>query len=274
MSQPSVTDAFGQVLPVADMPVRIVSLVPSLTELLIELGLGDAMVGRTGFCIHPAAVVRNIPKVGGTKDIKLDEIVASAPTHVVMNIDENLREDAERLREAGLTVVVTHPQTPTDNIALYRMLGELFSVQTAAARLEAELRQALDAAQAAQHARASSALRVLYLIWREPWMTVSAPTYVAQMLNLGGLSVVEQADPARYPCVEAPAWAQADYILLSSEPFPFRERHRQEVSTRFGVEASKIAFVDGELLSWYGSRAIEGVRYAATLTSLLSEKHD
>lgn len=271
MSPPSFTDATGQVLPVADQPVRIVSLVPSLTELLVDLGLGEAMVGRTGFCIHPAAAVRNIPKVGGTKDIKLDEIVAREPTHVIMNIDENLREDAERLRAAGLTVVVTHPQTPNDNIELYQMLGGLFGAQAAAARLEAELSQALGEAQAAQRTSAHAALRVLYLIWREPWMSVSPTTYVAQMLSLGGLSVVEQTDPARYPCVESGAWAQADRVLLSSEPFPFRERHRLEVSTRFDVEAAKIKFVDGELLSWYGSRAVDGVRYAATLTSLLSE---
>jgi ABC-type Fe3+-hydroxamate transport system substrate-binding protein len=274
MSSLSVTDAFGQVLPVADKSVRIVSLVPSLTELLIDLGLGSAVVGRTGFCIHPATAVRNIPKVGGTKDIKLDEILAREPTHVVMNIDENLREDAERLHQAGLTTVVTHPQTPQDNIELFQMLGQLFGARTASAHLVRELRQALRAAQDAKEARPQTTLRVLYLIWRDPWMTVSPPTYVAQMLSLGGLSVVEQKDAARYPCVDEEAWTLADRILLSSEPFPFREKHRQEVSNRFNVDVSKIAFVDGELLSWYGSRAINGVRYAATLTTLLSEQHD
>ncbi len=271
MSAPHVLDASGARLPVCASGARIVSLVPSLTELLFALGLGDHLVGRTGFCIHPAERVRSVTKVGGTKDIKLDVLLAQAPTHVVMNIDENVREDAERLRAAGVTVVVTHPQTPENNIELYRMLGRLFGADEAAQRLEHELRAALTFARARQAER-TTGLRVLYLIWREPWMSVSQPTYVGRMLELGGLHVLTHSDPARYPCVDNAAWQQAERVLLSSEPFAFRERHRHEITERIGVEAAKIAFVDGELLSWYGSRAIDGIRYAATLyESLLPE---
>ena len=267
MSASTVTDATGAVLPVVTGTPRIVSLVPSLTELLINLGLGEHVVGRTGFCIHPAKAVRTIPKVGGTKDIKLDALLAAKPTHVVMNIDENLREDAVRLREQGITVVATHPQTPEDNVELFRMLGQLFRVGDKAAALERDLRMALADARSAR-AQWQTPLEVLYLIWREPWMTVSAPTYLGEMLALGGTQVIKQTNPARYPEVDADAWQRAERVLLSSEPFPFRERHRAELVDRFGVEAARITFVDGELLSWYGSRAIEGIRYAATLRQL------
>ena len=112
-------DAVGRRHTVAGDNARIVSLVPSLTELLVDLGLGQQLVGRTGFCIHPRDVVRGIPKVGGTKDVKLDEIRRLNATHVIVNVDENRREDADALIDMGLQVIATHPQTPEDNRALY-----------------------------------------------------------------------------------------------------------------------------------------------------------
>src|ERR1700761_1224809 len=116
---------------------RIVCLVPSITELLCDLGLSERLVGRTGFCIHPWETVREIPKVGGTKDLKMDRIRELAPTHVVVNVDENRKEDAEEI--AGFAeVVVTHPQSPRDNLDLYRQMGAAFDRGAEAERLCAE----------------------------------------------------------------------------------------------------------------------------------------
>ena len=117
---------------------------PSITELVCELGLADELVGRTGFCIHPWETVRRVPKVGGTKDIKLERIRELAPTHVIVNVDENRREDADALAEFVPHVVVTHPLGPLDNLDLYRLLGATFGREAQAARLCEEFDSALD----------------------------------------------------------------------------------------------------------------------------------
>ena len=254
-------DAIGRRHTVAGDNARIVSLVPSLTELLVDLGLGQQLVGRTGFCIHPRDVVRGIPKVGGTKDVKLDEIRRLNATHVIVNVDENRREDADALIDMGLQVIATHPQTPEDNRALYALLGSIFARDQEAARLTGDLDDALATE---SDTVAPEPVRVLYLIWRDPWMSVSADTYVANMLRLGGMAVVAARAGDRYPVIaeDEPAWQRADAVLLSSEPYPFREKHLEEVQAGTG---KTVRLVDGELLSWYGSRAIAGVRYARQL---------
>ncbi len=261
-------DAIGRRHAVAGDNARIVSLVPSLTELLVDLGLGQQLVGRTGFCIHPREVVRAIPKVGGTKDVKLDEIRRLKASHVIVNVDENRREDADALIDMGVQVIATHPQTPEDNRALYALLGSIFARDQEAARLTGGLDDALaiDAA-----AGAPDPVRVLYLIWRDPWMSVSADTYVANMLRLGGMEVVAANARDRYPVIadHEPAWQRADAVLLASEPYPFREKHLKEVQEAVGGAGKTVRLVDGELLSWYGSRAIAGIRYARQLGSEL-----
>ena len=125
--------------PVAsDTAPRIVSLVPSVTELLCDLGLAGWLVGRTGFCIHPADIVGAIPKVGGTKDVNIEKIRRLAPTHLVVNIDENEKPTVDALAAFIPHVIVTHPLAPRDNLALYRLLGGIFNAGQAAERLCAE----------------------------------------------------------------------------------------------------------------------------------------
>src|ERR1700742_2022477 len=150
--------------------VRIVSLVPSITELLCDLDLSGQLVGRTGFCIHPWETVKTIPKVGGTKDLKFDRIRELEPTHVVVNVDENRKEDAEALAEFIPNVVVTHPLGPRDNLALYRQMGREFEREAEAEALCGRFERAYERAAAS----AGLEQRVLYLIWRDPWMTVAA----------------------------------------------------------------------------------------------------
>ena len=249
------------------MSPRIVSLVPSLTELLCELGLRDHLVGRTGFCIHPRASLRDVPKVGGTKDVDVERVRALAPTHLVVNVDENDRETVERLAGFVPDVIVTHPLAVADNFALFdRFAGEFAGVpgvRDRAAALSARLRDALARAQAQRF----EPLPVLYLIWKDPWMSVGCETFIASMLAQAGMrSVIDVAVP-RYPTLtlDQIAASGARAVLLSSEPYRFGERHCTALGDALGERlagaAPKCATIDGEMASWYGSRAIEGIDY-------------
>lgn len=260
-------DALGRRLRSAAADARIVCLVPSLTELLCELGLAGQLVGRTGFCIHPRAALRAIPKVGGTKDVKLDAVRALAPTHVIVNIDENRRDTVDELAAFVPEIIVTHPCAPADNFGLYRLFGGVFGQQEAAARLAVELQAALD--EAAAVAAALPPERVLYLIWRQPWMTVSRATYIAAMLATVGWLTLPDAEQPRYPEIDwqAPWVSEVERVFLSTEPYTFGARHLAEVEALAGRPAS---LIDGEMASWYGSRAIAGLRYLAGLRRSLA----
>ena len=249
-------------------PLRIASLVPSLTELLFDLHLEECLVARTGFCIHPREKVSQIPKVGGTKDVNVEKLLVTKPTHVVVNIDENRKELVEELQRHPLNIVVTHPLTPDDNVALYREFGTLFErTREAASLITAYERARTDLTAAVADAQPR---RVLYLIWKDPWYTVSRDTYVSSLLALANLHTIATTSSARYPILDAAdaAWDDADCILLSSEPYAFRQKHADELARSLRTPRP-IALVDGELLSWYGSRAIGGLRYLATLRSEL-----
>lgn len=240
--------------------LRIASLVPSLTELLFALDLGDNLVARTGFCIHPREQVRRVPKVGGTKDVDVDALLATRPTHLVVNVDENRKDAIEALRARVPTIVVTHPLAPEDNVALYEEFGRLFDRRCEAARLAAELSSARDELECAvRNARQRS---VLYLIWKDPWMTVSRSTYISSMLAMANLVTLPANSASRYPelATDDAAWLAAGVILLSSEPYAFRQKHADELS-RSSPTPSPVLLVDGEMLSWYGSRAIAGLHY-------------
>ncbi len=236
--------------------MRIVSLVPSLTELVCALGLGEALVGRTGFCVHPKDVVRRIPKVGGTKDVNLAKVRALAPTHVVLNVDENRKETADELATFVPNLVVTHPLGPLDNLALYRQFGRTFGREREAEDLCARFQAAYDEARALR----LPSRRVLYLIWKDPWMTVSRDTYISRTLALFGLETVPEVASERYPKLDDLRSVDAELALLSSEPYRFRDRHVAEVA---GITGKPALLVDGEMTSWYGPRAIAGLDYMA-----------
>jgi len=237
--------------------MRIVSLVPSLTELVCELGLAGELVGRTGFCVHPKDVVRRISKVGGTKTVNLAKIRSLEPTHVVLNMDENRKETAEALEKFVPNLVVTHPLAPLDNLALYRRFGAVFGREREAEALCMRFQEAYDEAVVATYPER----RVLYLIWKGPWMTVSRDTYISRTLALFGLRTVPESAAERYPKLEDLRRVDADLLLLSSEPYRFRGRHLAEVAALTGKPA---LLVDGEMTSWYGPRAIAGLGYLKT----------
>lgn len=266
-------DALGVEHPAAGADPRIVSLVPSITELLFDLGLGSHVVGRTTFCIHPRAAVAAVPRVGGTKTVRLDKLRALAPTHVVLNVDENTREAAEAIAAFVPHVIVTHPLGPRDNLHLYRLLGGIFGRARRAERYCGEFERALEAL--TERVRDLPRRRVLYLIWRRPWMSISRATYISRTLALVHWETVPDGGTERYPQVtlDATLLARTDIILFSSEPFPFKDKHMGEVRRTAPVARHTLALIDGEMTSWYGTRAIKGLRYLARFAPALLEAH-
>lgn len=243
------------------LTARIASLVPSITELLFDLGLGPQLVARTHYCIHPAGRVEAIPSVGGTKKIRLQRLRQLRPSHVIVNVDENPRELADAVAADGTTVIVTHPLAPADNLDLYRLLGALFDRQK-----EAEtLCQRFNAALTQLTARRWPQRQVLYWIWREPWMTVARSTYISRVLALVNWHSYPAVDEPRYPLLdpEPQRLKSLDKILFSSEPFRFEQRHLDQFASRYGLASGRLQLIDGEMISWYGSRAIIGLNYLA-----------
>ena len=252
--------------------LRIASLVPSATETLVALGLGHRLVARTGFCIHPAEAVAAVPKVGGTKDVNLAKLKKLAPTHVVVNVDENRLETAAALREFVPEVIVTHPGRPEDNLALFEQLRTAFAeeagVNERASALSAEFSTAL----ARCRGTAWPGENVLYLIWRDPWMTVARDTYISTLLAevrwrtwpdvLGG-----EHGAGRYPALTGvePWLRDIDRVLLSSEPYRFDATHVAEAQAL--CPQAQVQLVDGELLSWWGSRGAAGLDYLRGLSA-------
>jgi hypothetical protein len=265
MSSPPVQSPPGE--------LRIASLVPSLTELAIELGLAGQLVARTGYCVHPADAVRTIPKVGGTKDVNLAKLQRLAPTHVLVNVDENRLETVETIRRWPIAtrpeLVVTHPRCPEDNLALIDQMTASFAGAPHAAAVAARaatLRRAIEEELAQTKAHAWRLRRVLYLIWRDPWMTVARDTYLSGMLALVGWETWPAVEggltgAARYPALAGDErWlADVDLVLLSSEPYRFSASHLAEAGAL--CPSAEVRLVDGELLSWYGARALPGLRY-------------
>ena len=252
-------DALGARHPIAP-GARIVSLVPSITELLCTLGLAPQLVGRTGFCIHPKELVGAVAKVGGTKDVNLERIRQLAPTHVIVNIDENDKPAADALAGFVPHMVVTHPMGPRDNVALARLLGGIFCVSEAA--------EAWCNAFEAEYARLRATPKgpvatVLYCIWQDPWMSISPDTYIARMLDEIGWRT-PRLGTQRYPTF---TWNQAlldeiDCVLLSTEPYRFTQTHADALEKQIG---KPVYLVDGEMMSWYGSRALAGLGYLREL---------
>jgi len=245
--------------------MRIVSLCPSLSELIFDLGLGAELVGVTKFCVHPAEGLRGIERVGGTKDPKVERILALAPDLVLLNQEENRIEDAERLQAAGLECHVSMPRSVAETASMVRSIAEAVGrpKEGEAIALDIETRSQRVRAEAAQLPGISWA----YLIWRDPWMSVNRDTFVEDLLQQAGGQNVFADLPERYPVIriEQLQAAQPDVILLCSEPFPFQQKHIAELAQLTGFDAQRFRLADGEYLSWHGSRTPDGIDYAASL---------
>ncbi len=251
------------------VPRRIVSLVPSLTEALFELGLGDRVVGVTDWCVHPAQAVATLPKVGGTKTPDLRAIERLAPDLVIANREENRRVHVEKLRAAGLTVWVTYPRTVREGAEVLAELAALGATGEATRRVLGPVEAAL---QDAEGQPPRSAPLVFCPIWRDPWMSVGSDTYADDLIRLcGGRNAFGSREERRYPVVELADVERADpeVILLPDEPYAFGADDARELS---GLEVraartGRIHLLDGTLLSWYGPRIARAVE---TLRGLLA----
>ncbi len=245
--------------------MRVLSLCPSLTELVFDLGMGAELVGITRYCVHPAEQVESIEKVGGTKDPDVARIVELAPDVVLMNEEENRVEDAETLSRAGLRCHVSFPRDLPGTSAMVRSIAAALSrpVEGERIALEIEARAARVRTRAAGQPPVSWA----YLIWRKPWMSVNHDTFAHALLALaGGVNVfAERSD--RYPAIEVAELAtlRPDVVLLGTEPYPFQEHHADELATLTQLDRERFRIADGEYLSWHGSRTPDGIDHAERL---------
>ncbi len=245
--------------------MKIVSLCPSLTELVFDLGRGEELVGITKFCVHPADRVGRVEKVGGTKDPRIGRIVELAPDIVLLNEEENRVEDAQALEEAGVRCHASLPRTVEETAEMVRSIGAALEAQGAGERVARDILGR--SARVAERVAGLPRVRWSYLIWREPWMSVNRDTFAHALLELAGGTNVFADEAERYPevtlerlCAEDP-----DVVLLCTEPFPFAEKHVAELAEETGLGRERFCIADGEYLSWHGSRTPDGIDYAAAL---------
>lgn len=244
-------------------PGRVVSLIPSITEILFAIGAGDRVVGCTIYCTQPPEGVATKVRVGGEKNPKLELIRDLGADLVIANVEENVREHVETLRGWGIPVHVTYPRTVADGIRLVGELGALLEAGPRARELAAELQARYDEVRAAVAGRRPR--RVFCPIWRKPYMTINRDTYIHDMLAVVGGANVFAAAAKRYPEVtlEEVAASGAEVILLPDEPYRFRAVHQADFAPYADLPAvrdGRIHLIDGKLLSWYGPRIAEALR--------------
>jgi ABC-type Fe3+-hydroxamate transport system substrate-binding protein len=264
---PYFTDQMGYQLQLTDRPRRIVSLVPSQTELLFDLGLNETVVGITRYCLHPKPKIKSKVLIGGTKNPDLAAIRKLQPDLIIGNKEENRREDIEALRKE-FPVWMSNIGKLADATAMIREVGRLIQNQTSADWLAGKIEERFEAL-AAESVFQITRKKAAYLIWRKPWMVAGGGTFIDDMLRRAGLDNVF-ANVSRYPeCSEESLSAsRPDVIFLSSEPYPFQDTHLAEI--RALCPSAQILLVDGEPFSWYGSRLLRTPAYLRSLTDSLS----
>ncbi|WP_439153236.1 ABC transporter substrate-binding protein [Winogradskyella sp.] len=250
-------DQLNRKLQLNKTPKRIVSLVPSQTELLYDLGLEDVIVGITKFCVHPKHLKKTKTIVGGTKQIKFQKIKNLQPDIILCNKEENTKELIEILQPIA-PIHISDIYTVEDCYKLIRMYGELFEVESEASSIILKIKQ--ERKQFINKIKGFAKPVVAYFIWKNPWMVAASNTFINSMITEAGFTNGFKSD-RRYPEVELndPRFKEIDRIFLSSEPFPFKTESIEELKLKF--PKSSIEIVDGELFSWYGSRLIESYRY-------------
>jgi ABC-type Fe3+-hydroxamate transport system substrate-binding protein len=240
------------------MIMKVVSLVPSITEALFDLGLTEnEVIGRTKFCIHPEEKVKNVAVIGGTKNINIDKIKSLQPDLILANKEENVKEQVEVLMD-DYKVIVTNVETIEDNYYLLKHLGTLFNKEDKAQLFNMKIYDVL------HHAKINFAIKVAYLIWNNPYMTIGSDTFIHKILEEIGFENIFK-DRTRYPEIQTEDLAEADLIMLSSEPFPFKEKHIEELKAFYPDK--KIMIVDGEAFSWYGTHIAKCEYYFRELLS-------
>lgn len=255
------TDQLGRKITIICPPARIISIVPSQTELLFDLGLDKEVVGITKFCVHPDTWFRQKKKVGGTKNLHLDIISELHPDLIIANKEENEKGQLEILMK-DYPVWVSDIHTLEDALAMIRSVGDITNREEQAERIAHHIRFRFQQLRGyhQQSGASSKKLRSAYFIWKNPWMVAGKDTFIDDMLQRCGLENCF-GHLSRYPQIELNQLetSHCQLVLLSSEPFPFKEKHAEEIRVRF--PEMKIIFADGEMFSWYGSRLLKAVEY-------------
>lgn len=259
------TDQMGHTIRLKGTPKRIISLVPSQTELLYDLGLADEVVGQTLFCIHPKKQHENKPRVGGTKKIQFDKIRNLKPNLIIGNKEENEQNQISELQQE-FPVWMSDIKNLNDALQMITSIGEI----TNRVEQAATLNQSIQTAFTGLNKRDSvTPEKVLYLIWRQPFMAAGTDTFISNMIEqIGWKNVVGKT---RYPELtpEQIALLDPDIILLSSEPYPFKNEHIAEL--KMICPGAHVRLTDGEMFSWYGSRLLKAADYFSLLKSNFSE---
>ena len=264
------TDAAGKNHMHAGAKARIVCLVPGLTELMFDLGLGRQLVGRTSSCTQPSTEVKSIAIVGTTKSVDILTLAELGPSHVVANSDDTPAALIQEIIELGVEVVLTQCRGPEDNARLYDLISSIFGGEEQAEVLTAALQQEITATR--QSAAERPVRNVIFLTWKNPWITVSTDTYTANMLLLAGLRTLGGEGAGRFPeiKIDRELLAQADLLLFANDPFQFEDEDMQDFQLDYGIGSKpRLEIVDGRSLSWYGIRAPEGLRDLTQLAAAL-----
>ena len=244
---------------------RIVSLVPSQTELLSYLGLEEEVVGITKFCIHPDKWFRNKTRIGGTKNINIKKIHQLSPDLIIANKEENIKEQVEELSEK-YDVLVTDVNNFSEALNMIADIGALAQREESASNIILKLNEGFRKLKNSFLDRKK--IPAAYFIWKDPYMVAGGDTFINEMMQYCGLENVF-ADHKRYPKItlEEIKEKKVELILLSSEPYPFKEKHKEEIQKQVGV--IKVELVDGEMFSWYGNRLLNSIDYFQTFVQNL-----
>lgn len=260
-----IKDQIQRTIKLEKTPKRIVSLVPSQTELLVDLGLEDSIVGVTKFCVHPNHLRKSKTIVGGTKNVHFKKIKALQPDIILCNKEENTKEIVEACEQIA-TTHVSNIFTIQDNIELIKQYGMIFNCHEKSEAISKAIKTESQTFQ--NYIQNHKQLKVAYFIWKNPWMASGSNTFINHLLDINNYQNVF-ASKERYPEVilEQLQEENPEVIFLSSEPFPFKEKHLQELQQEF--PNSRIILVDGEMFSWYGSRLIKAFDYFKKLRERL-----
>lgn len=247
-------------------PKRIISLVPSLTELLVDIGLEDALVGVTKFCVHPVGINKRVQVIGGTKNLRVDLIRSLNPDLIIANKEENEQNQVEALA-SDVPVYLSEITCVADAYEMMRIVGRLTQTTTTVQQRIFELERA--EAGLRQQSSISPPKKVLYLIWRDPWMSAGGDTFIDDMLNCCGWENV-LAERRRYPSISDTEIRalEPELVLLSSEPYPFKDKHRAEIEAL--LPNAKVQLADGEAFSWYGTRMHHSFDYLRNLVAKMA----
>lgn len=253
---PVYTDQMGRTVKVPASPRSIVSLVPSITELLYTLQLDEQVTGITKFCVHPNNWFRQKTRVGGTKAIKPSIIRELQPDLIIANKEENVKEQVEELAQ-HYPVWVSDVNNLADALEMIEQIGAITNTLPSATRLISQINSAFATLQTTNYQPQTG-----YLIWRNPYMTIGKDTFIHDMLHRCGFTNIF-GHTTRYPAIDTWQLAQCDLLLLSSEPYPFQQKHIDELQA--ALPNTKIMLVDGEMFSWYGSRLLQAPAYFNSL---------